>query len=166
MNADRARAVVSDPDPVDLLLVCSSGGHLLQLVAVRDAWCDRTRAWVTNDRADARSLLVTERVFYAYGPTTRNVKNLLRNTHFAWSVLRRTKPRAILTTGAALAVPFAWFARFKGIEVVYVETLSRIEKPSLSCRLVRPVASRVYVQWPELVNRVPGARYVGSVVGP
>ena len=41
----------------DLLLVCSTGGHLLQLVALRDSWQRFTRAWVTFDKSDARSLL-------------------------------------------------------------------------------------------------------------
>ena len=52
-----------------MLLVCSSGGHLLQLCALRDSWAAFSRAWVTFDKSDARSLLSDERVFYAYGPT-------------------------------------------------------------------------------------------------
>ena len=39
------------------LLVCSTGGHLLQLVAVREAWVEHTHVWVTFDKSDARSLL-------------------------------------------------------------------------------------------------------------
>jgi hypothetical protein len=49
--------------------------------------------------------------------------------------------------------------------VVYVESLSRIEKASLSARMVRPVASRLYVQWPELVHDLRGSRYAGNVFG-
>ena len=40
-----------------VLLVCSSGGHLLQLLALRDAWDQFPRVWVTFDKSDARSLL-------------------------------------------------------------------------------------------------------------
>jgi hypothetical protein len=43
--------------------------------------------------------------------------------------------------------------------------LTRIAEPSLSLRLIRPAASRVYVQWPELAQRLPGARFVSSVLG-
>jgi hypothetical protein len=71
----------------------------------------------------------------------------------------------ILTTGAGIAVPFAWLGRAHNIRVVYVESLTRTETPSLSCRLVAPVTDRVYVQWPELVGAVRGARYAGSVLG-
>src|SRR5207344_297601 len=57
----------------DLLLVCSCGGHLLQLVALRPVWEQYERTWVTFDKSDARSLLAGEEVVHAFGPTNRNV---------------------------------------------------------------------------------------------
>jgi beta-1,4-N-acetylglucosaminyltransferase len=147
----------------DLLLVCSSGGHLLQLIALHDAWDDFSRRWVTFDKSDARSLLGGEAVSFAHGPTNRSVKNLLRNLVLAWRIVGQVRPRIVLTTGAGVAVPFAWVARLRGARVVYVESLTRIDQPSLSCRLIAPTASRIYAQWPELLEALPRARYVGQV---
>jgi beta-1,4-N-acetylglucosaminyltransferase len=149
--------------PVDVLLVCSPGGHLLQLLALHEAWEGYSHAWVTLDKSDARSLLRDERVFYGYGPTIRNASNLLRNLRLAWRIVRTTKPAVILTTGAALAVPFGWIGKVNGAKIVYVESFTRIEKASLSCRLMKPVVDRMYVQWPELLARLPAARYAGNV---
>jgi UDP-N-acetylglucosamine:LPS N-acetylglucosamine transferase len=148
---------------VDVLLVCSTGGHLLQLHALRAAWEGTSRAWVTFDKSDARSLLAGEQVHYAFGPTNRNLGNLLRNLRLAVGLVGRLRPRVVVTTGAGVAVPFCWVARLRGAKVVYVESLSRIEGPSLSCRMIAPVASRVYAQWPELAEAYGRARYVGSV---
>lgn len=153
----------SRPSRADLLLVCSTGGHLLQLVALQEAWRPYDRAWVTFDKSDARSLLAGERVTYAYGPTNRSVRNLLRNLALAWRVVGRARPRVVLTTGAGVAVPFAWIGRLRGARVVYVESLARIEGPSLSYRLIAPVATRRYVQWPELAEALPGTRFAGNV---
>jgi len=147
----------------ELLLVCSSGGHLLQLVALENAWSAFSRVWVTFDKSDARSLLRDERVVYAQGPTNRSVKNLLRNIVVAWRTVRRVRPEVVLTTGAGIAVPFAWLGRLHGARVVYVESLTRITEPSLSYRLIRPAADRVYVQWPELAEKLPRAHYLGTV---
>lgn len=163
------RRPAPDGGRADLLLVCSTGGHLLQLVALRGAWEGFSRVWVTFDKSDARSLLVDERVVFAHGPTNRNfgllaVRNLLRNALTAVRLLRAVRPRVVLTTGAGVAVPFAWVGRLLGARVVYVESLTRIERPSLSCRLIAPVASRMYAQWPELTEDLPRARYLGSVV--
>jgi beta-1,4-N-acetylglucosaminyltransferase len=147
----------------DVLLVCSTGGHLLQLMALRAAWEPFSRRWVTFDKSDARSLLRNETVTFAHGPTNRSLRNLLRNLLVAWRVVAATRPRVLLTTGAGVAVPFAWVARLRGARVIYVESLARIEGPSLSYRLIAPVASRRYVQWPELAETLPGARFVGAV---
>ena len=148
----------------DLLLVCSAGGHLMQLHLLDHVWRSRTRVWVTHRREDASSLLAGEEVVFAYGPTTRSIPNLLRNIGLAWSVVRHVRPKVLLTTGAGVAVPFAWIARMHGTRVVYVESLTRIERPSLSCRLIAPIAHRVYAQWPELARTMPRARFAGSVL--
>src|SRR5205814_10536727 len=75
-----------------VLLVCSPGGHLLQLRSLRGAWGDLTSVWVTLDRSDARSLLKDDEVVYAYGPTIRNVRNFLRNLKLAWQVVHQVEP--------------------------------------------------------------------------
>ena len=56
-----------------------------------------------------------------------------------------------------------WYGHVFGARVVYVESFTRIDKPSLSLRLIAPFADRVYAQWPELRAEVPKARSLGSV---
>jgi UDP-N-acetylglucosamine:LPS N-acetylglucosamine transferase len=135
----------------------------LQLYLLREAWRGRSHAWVSHDREDTRTLLSEDLVYYGHGPTTRNIANLLRNLPLAWSLIRRLRPRVIVTTGAGLAVPFAWVGRLTGVKIVYIESLTRITKPSLSCRLIGPAASRVYVQWPDLVPGVRRSICLGAV---
>jgi UDP-N-acetylglucosamine:LPS N-acetylglucosamine transferase len=153
-----------DAGTLDVLLVCSAGGHLLQLHLLRPAWSELRHAWVTLEREDALSLLEGETVHYAFWPTTRHIPNLLRNTRLAWRLLRELRPRVIVTTGAGVAVPFAWLGRLLGARVIYIESLTRIERPSMTCRMIQPVADRVYVQWPELAPAVRKSRYSGKVV--
>lgn len=151
---------------LDVLLVCTGGGHLLQLWALRESWTGRDAAWVVGSHSgsDVESLLAGERVYLAHSPAARSIRNLVRNLLLAHRLLRTLRPRVLVTTGAAVAVPFAWIGRLFGVRVVYVESLARADAPSLSCRLVRPVADRVYVQWPDLARRVRGARYAGTVL--
>jgi beta-1,4-N-acetylglucosaminyltransferase len=149
---------------VDILLVCHSGGHLAQLFSLRAAWDGYSSAWVTDDSADSRSLLAGERVHFGFGPAARSAKNLVRNLSLARRLIDELSPTILVSTGAAMCVPFAWMARRRGIKVVYIESITRIEAPSLTCRLVCRAADRVYVQWPDLVDKVPGSVYVGSVL--
>jgi len=150
-------------DARPLLIVCSTGGHLLQMQELHEAWEPFERVWVTFDKSDSRSLLRDERVVHAFGPTNRNIPNLLRNIRLAWTVLRRERPSAILTTGAGVAVPFAWVGKLLGIPTVYVESVTRIEGLSLSARMIAPVARRLYAQWPELAESSSGVRFAGNL---
>ena len=119
---------------------------------------------MTFDKSDARSLLREERVVHAHSPTNRNIPNLLRNLRLAARVLREERPAAILTTGAGVAVPFAWVGRLFGVPTVYVESVTRIEGLSLSARLIAPVAKRMYAQWPELAEASAGRiRFEGNL---
>jgi UDP-N-acetylglucosamine:LPS N-acetylglucosamine transferase len=148
----------------EVLLVASSGGHLLELLELADEYAPVTRHWVTFDKPDARALLRGERVTFAYSPTNRHVGNLIRNACLAVRVLLRTRPRAVITTGAGVGVPFLYAARLLGIRTIYVESLARIEQLSLTGRLVYPVVTQLFVQWPELARRYRRGRYVGAIL--
>ncbi len=159
-----SRGQGTDAGTVDVLLICTAGGHLVQLTSLKRAWHGYSTAWVTDDTADARSLLSDERVYYGFGPAARSGVNFFRNLRLARRLIADLKPRMIVSTGAAMCVPFVWIARTRGIKIFYVESITRIDSPSLTCRLVRPVATRVYVQWPDLAHRVRDSIYVGSVL--
>ena len=150
--------------PIRVALVGSSGGHLLHLRALSDAWSDVDHLWVTFDTPDAVSSLRGERVYWCYHPTNRHLPNLVRNTLLAARVLLRERPTHILSSGAAVAVPFFWLGRLFGAHTIYLEVFDRIDSATLTGRLVRPVAEHFLVQWPEQLAAYPNAEVVGPVL--
>ena len=100
-------------------LVGSSGGHLTHLYMLKDFWKDKDRFWVTFDKEDARSILENEKVIPCYYPTNRNIKNLIKNTFLAIKVLLKEKPDLIISSGAAVAVPFFYIGKILGAKLVY-----------------------------------------------
>lgn len=146
------------------LLVCSSGGHLAQLLALEPWWRQRERAWVTFDTPDATSLLEDEKVTWAYRPTTRNAVNLLRNTALSVRLFWRQLPSVVISTGAGVAVPFFVLASLLRVPTVYIEVYDRIESPTLTARLCRPFTSLFLVQWEEQRRHCPEAIVVGSLL--
>ena len=146
------------------LLVCSPGGHLLQMLELEPSWRAFDVTWVTLRAADVDHLLAGQDVVFGHGPTNRSVKALLRNLVVAWRVVRARRPDVILSTGAALAVPFFLVGRLFGCRLVYVESLTRTRDLSLTGRLVYPLATRFIVQWPEAARGRPRAVYAGSLL--
>ncbi len=148
----------------EVLLVCSSGGHLAQLVALEPWWRSRPRLWVTFRTPDAESLLAGENVVWAHHPTTRNVPNLLRNTALAARILSHRRPALILTTGAGVALPFFVLARLKRVPTAYIEVYDRIDLPTLTARLCRPFTTLFLAQWDEQRRFYPEAVVVGNLL--
>ena len=145
------------------LLVGSSGGHLDHLMRLEQWWRSLERAWVTFDLPDARSRLVGETAYWAYHPTTRSAKNLVRNLGLAQRVLRDVQPDVVVSTGAGLAVPFFALARTMGIATVFLEVFDRVSSRTLTGRLCHPLSTRFLVQWPEQERLYPGSINVGSI---
>lgn len=147
----------------ELLLVCQPGGHLYELLALNQVWAQRKHAWFTLRSTDTVSALSGERVFFAFGPTPRSLLRLALNTIVVAFVLLRVRPRWILTTGAALAVPAAWVGKLFGVKTIYIECAGRVNEPSLSMRLVAPIAQTMYVQWPEQAGAFKRALFCGTI---
>lgn len=142
----------------------SSGGHLTHmrmLMPLLDQAADRF--WVTFDKEDANTALAGERVYHCYFPTNRNIRNTVRNTLLAIRVLRRERPDLILSSGAAVAVPFFLVGKLLGAKTVYVEVFDRVDAPTLTGRLVRRVTDLFVVQWPEMESVYPGSVNLGSI---
>lgn len=144
-------------------LVGSSGGHLMHLYLLKQIWGEQERFWVTFKKEDAESLLRQERAYWCHYPTNRNIKNLIRNTWVAWKVLKKEKPDLLISSGAAVAVPFFYIAKLMGTKLVYIEVYDRIDKPTVTGRLVYPITDRFIVQWEEQKKVYPRAINLGSI---
>ena len=104
-----------------------------------------------------------ENVKNCFYPTNRSVKAFFRNTVLAFRVLHREKPDIIISSGAAVAVPFFYVGKIFGIKTMYIEVFDRIDKPTLTGRLIYPVADKFIVQWEEMKKFYPRAENLGSI---
>lgn len=146
-----------------ICLVGSSGGHLIHLYMLKPFWNDKERFWVTFDKADAQSLLENEKKYSCYYPTNRSLKGLVFNTIIAWNVLKKEKPDLIISSGAAVAVPFFFLGKLFGSKLIYIEVFDRIDKPTITGKLVYPIADKFIVQWEEQKKVYKKAINLGSI---
>ncbi len=150
-------------DKLKICLVCSSGGHLTHLQMLKPIWKNSERFWVTFDKVDANSILKNEKVYHCHFPTNRNLKNLIKNTFLAIKILKKEKPNLIISSGAAIAIPFFWLGKLRGAKTVYIEVFDRINKSTLTGKLVYPVTDKFIVQWEEMQKVYPKAINLGSI---
>lgn len=88
------------------------------------------------------------------------VKTLFRCCKVVWC----ERPDVVLTTGSMPLALFCLVAKLFGANIIWIDSISQIDRISMSGRLVRPFADLFLVQWPELEAIYPGVRYTGELV--
>lgn len=150
-------------ETMKICLVGSSGGHLTHLYMLKSFWQDKERFWVTFNKDDAKSLLKDEKIISCYYPTNRSLKALLINTRLAFQTIRKEKPDIIISSGAAVAVPFFYIGKLFGARLIYIEVYDRIDKSTITGKLVYPITDKFIVQWEEMKKIYKKAINLGSI---
>ena len=119
--------------PRKLLLAASTGGHIAQLARLAPGLGAREDSlWVSFDSPQTRSLLSGRRTFMVPYIRPRD----WRSTLHAFAQMREAVADegfdAAVSTGAALALAALPAARLKGIPSLYIESISRVDGPSMS----------------------------------
>lgn len=143
-------------------LACSAGGHLSEMLNLAPFYSKHGHYFVTFRRADSETLSTREKVYFVSRPG-RNPLRAIVNFVQSIQVLRREKPDLILSTGADVALFTCWLAKLMGKKVIYVESFCRPYKPSITGRLVYPIADLFIVQWERVLKHYPKAKYGGWI---
>lgn len=153
-----------DLSKAKICIPTSSGGHLTHMLLLEPVWSRaKDRFWVTFDKDDANTRLAGERVYHCHYPTNRNLPNLILNTVLAFDLVRRERPDLVISSGAAVAVPFFAMGKLFGSKLVYIEVFDRIDRPTLTGRLVCRFCDAFVVQWEEQLEVYPGSVDLGSI---
>ena len=75
-------------------------------------------------------------------------------------IIDRERPKLIITTGAGESVPFVVIGKLFGSQVIFVESITRVNDISLSAKLVLPFIDRLYVRWSSLKAKYPQAELI------
>jgi len=147
-----------------ICLAASAGGHLSQLRKVAEAWAGLSTFWVTTGRMVSGSLGENSKV-YAVGECNRDHPfRLIAVLSRCIFITLRERPDVVISTGAAPGCLMCLLGKLIGAKIVWLDSITNVERLSLSGRLVRPFADLFLVQWPELIAKYPKAEYVGAVI--
>ena len=79
-------------------------------------------------------------------------------------VILRERPDVVISTGAAAGCMTCFLAKLIGAKVIWIDSITNVERISLSGRMVRYIADLFLVQWPDLVEQYKNVEYVGEVI--
>ena len=69
----------------------------------------------------------------------------------------------VICTGVLAMVPLCLLSKLFGKRLLFIESYAKVKTPTLTGRLLYPLADRFYVQWQELLKFYPKAVYLGGI---
>lgn len=148
-----------------ICFVASSGGHWEELMCLSKITEEYDAFYVTEEGGQIRDSNLENA--YILPQINRHEKFFL--IHFckmfreARKIIRKEKPSIVISTGALIAYPFCILIKISGGKVIYIESFARVNKKSLTGRLVYPFADLFLIQWEELKKVYPKAKYIGGI---
>jgi len=147
-----------------ICLAGSAGGHLSQLLKIASAWSGYEVCWITTTEVVRASLGEQGNVHVAGECNRQHPVRVLRVFLRCLRILRRERPDVVISTGAAPGCMAAILGHLAGAKVIWLDSITNVNRLSLSGRLVRPFADLFLVQWPALARKYRGVEYVGAVI--
>jgi hypothetical protein len=146
-----------------VLLVSSSGGVLLDLLALKP-WLSRQRAsWVAVRAPDTTALLAGERVHWEREQSVRRPLGTATAVIRALRILRRERPDVIISAGSGVAVGVFIAARLLRVPALWLETFNIVSESGVASRVCGRLAAAVLIQRPSLAAARPGAVLLGEL---
>jgi UDP-N-acetylglucosamine:LPS N-acetylglucosamine transferase len=143
-----------------ICIVCSHGGHLTEMLQLMEAFEGHAVFFITYDSPRTREL----KNEYLFDNLGENLLKLLSSLPRIFRILHKERPHVIVSTGAEIAIPVFYIAKLLRIKTIFIESWCRVNKPSITGKIVYPIADVFLVQWKELLKKYgKKARHEGGV---
>lgn len=145
------------------MFVCSGGGHLIELLEIREAFDGIRKILVIyQGNSDMDPSLFDVR--YVVAPP-HGILNMLKLMLATVRLLLKERPDFLVSSGSEITIPFFFLGKLLGVKLIYLEGVAQVYSPSLTGRIVNPVVDLFLVQWKTLQDKyLRKARYRGGLI--
>lgn len=144
----------------------SMGGHLEEIACLKEIAKTSDESFLVTEKGGFQEINFCGRTRHVL---QINRKELLFGVKFiillfqSLAILLRENPDVVISTGALATFPICFLAKIMGKKVIYIESFARVDEPSLTGKLMYPVADLFIVQWKEMMKFYPNAIYGGGI---
>jgi UDP-N-acetylglucosamine transferase subunit ALG13 len=164
--------------PLRVCLICAPGGHLTELMRIKEAFEGCELSLITYKEGFQSSKEGIEKVYtfnnlYINRMDSGQIASmvilfrqmllLLKGGIF---IFADRKPDVVLSTGSEIAIPFMYLGKLLGRRIIFIESLCRIKALSATANIISPVADVLLVQWKDLEGARRKGRFEGNILGP
>lgn len=161
-------------------ITCSTGGHLDEILSIKEVFEDYDVFFITANTETTKKLKINYRTYYIKNEP-RPIKSarslyyciiyylnfLLHNILLiipCSSILIKEKPDVIMGCGAEATLIVLYIGKILGSRIIYLETLTRINELSFTGKFCYWISDLFLVQWESLSLKYNRAKYWGKVL--
>ena len=137
---------------------------MTQVLKLADAWKQHETVYFTSTDVVRQQLQKLGRVYILgecnHEHPLRVIKVMMRCIRAVF----RERPHVVISTGAAPGCIACFLGKLLGAKIVWIDSITNVERISLSGRMVRYIADLFLVQWPVLGDRYKKVEYVGAII--
>jgi UDP-N-acetylglucosamine:LPS N-acetylglucosamine transferase len=149
---------------IRICLAASAGGHLTQLMTLSESWKGEDTFFVTTADFVKDNIKGFGRVYIVGECNRQHPVRVLRVFIRCIGIIFKERPEVVISTGAAAGCMICFIAKILGAKIVWIDSITNVEKISLSGRMVKFISDLFLVQWPELAGKYKGVEYAGAVI--
>jgi len=149
---------------IRICLAASAGGHLSQLLKLAESWKGYETFCITTTDMVQTKLQEYGRTYFVGECNREHWLRVILVFARCLSVILRESPDVVISTGAAVGCIACFLGKLLGAKIIWIDSITNVERISLSGRMVRYIADLLIVQWPQLAEQYGDVEYVGAVI--
>lgn len=164
-----------------VMFACNQGGHFSQMMALNELFGKYDSVLVTDnvhaskEKTPALKKISSIEYMLAIAEDRKKqkenhsgriykTKSYIKSFFICQRIWKKYRPKVIISTGSNIAVPLFWVGKLYGSKLIFIETRAKVYARSLTGILVRRIADKIFVQWPEMKKLYPESHYCGTLV--
>ncbi|MCF0124294.1 MAG: polysaccharide biosynthesis protein [Clostridia bacterium] len=152
-----------------ILFISSTGGHFSELMKLKPIM-EQCNYHIVTEKTNTNANLKEEykdKIDFLIYKTRKNKIIypfvLIINCFISLFLFLKYRPKLIITTGTHTAGPMCCIAKLFGKKVIYIETFANRNTKTATGRLLYHIADTFVVQWEEMLELYPKAKYWGWI---
>lgn len=146
-----------------ILAVASIGGHWIQLLRIAKPMEEKYEVVYLCTHPKCATMVEGHQFIQIEDYSRWDAWKMVPSFFSLLKIIRKEKPDAILTTGAAPGLMCILAGKVLGKKTVWVDSIANVQHLSASGRIATKFASKVYTQWQDLATT--RITYAGNIIG-
>ena len=150
-------------EKIKICYTASDGGHTHELMQLKELRSKYPGIFITESRNVKHEFDAVYTLPLVNRKSLRFLLRFIQSFFTIRRILAKEKPTHIISFGAMCTVPVCIIGKLMNIQVIYVESYTRLKDLSLSGKIIYPFADLFVVQWKQLASKYPKAVYGGAL---